>query len=391
MRIKKKNLIFEQRLKANMPVPSPVRKLYNIFVKNGFELYIVGGAVRDFLTQSKIKDYDLATDATNEQIESMMVQNGIGTKATGTRFTVQNVWLDEEWYEVATFRTDSKGGDGRRPDSVTYSDINGDAQRRDLTINALYYDIKTKEIVDLVGGMEDIKNRVVRTVGAADERFEEDRLRILRAIRFTARVGSTLDPAIDKSIKANNSLDLLAAEAIKDEFEKGIKTSKSTRQYLSLLDKYGLFKWVLKGIDSFNHKFVESNDFVVVLASMLINNNPEKLYKKSNGTGQLPDLKYDRKVSSGIKFLVTFYQTHLDSDSFATLKKLHNSSFVNDNTFKEFIEVMNMDMNLSYKFMNFKYGTVKGDDVMIDNPSLKGNAISQEIERRETELFNETL
>ncbi len=110
-------------------------------------------------------------------------------------------------------REDSKEGDGRRPDSVTFSDIETDVKRRDLTINALFYDIGTKEIVDLVGGMGDIKNGVVRTVGDAGERFDEDRLRILRAIRFAARVGSKLDPAIDAALKKNNSLEGVSGDS----------------------------------------------------------------------------------------------------------------------------------------------------------------------------------
>jgi len=392
MRIKKKNLIFEQRVKANIKVPKSVMKLYRIFVKNGFELYIVGGAVRDFLTQSKIKDYDLATDATNEEIEAMMVQNGIGTKATGTRFTVQNVWLDNEWYEVATFRTDSKGGDGRRPDSVTYSDINGDAQRRDLTINALYYDIKTKEIVDLVGGMDDIKNRVVRTVGAADERFEEDRLRILRAIRFTARVGSTLDPAIDKSIRQNNSLDLLAAEAIEAEFRKGIKDSKSTRQYMSLLDKYGLFKWVLKGVDSFNHKFVESNSLIVVFASLLINLKSQDAYNKMKA------LKYGSDEADATKLLIELYTTELNEETFIDLKKAHDKlqkkGALTDDTFKEFISIMNMDMNLYYRFMEYNFNAINLDYIQSKDirnkagePFEEGAELGNKIKELKIDLF----
>jgi len=372
MRIKKKDLIFEERVKANISVPSPVMKLYNIFTKNGFQLYIVGGAVRDYLTQSKIKDYDLATDATNEEIQKMMDENGISTKATGTRFTVQNVWLDNEWYEIATFREDSKGGDGRRPDSVTYSDINGDAQRRDLTINALYYDIKNKEIIDLVGGMDDIKNRIVRTVGEPTDRFTEDRLRILRAIRFTARVGSKLDPAIDKSIKANNSLELLKAEAVMEEFKKGVKQSKSTKHYLSLLAKYGLFEWVLKGITNINYKFVDSNDFVVVMTSLLINNEPDEAYRK------LMSIKYGSDEAAAIKLLISLYQTPLNTEmvkvggklknNFITFKSAHQSlqenGNLNNDTFKEFISIMDMDMNRYYKFMNYNLKAINRDYVV---------------------------
>jgi tRNA nucleotidyltransferase/poly(A) polymerase len=392
MRIKKKNLIFEERVKAKMEIPKAVMKLYKIFTKNGFLLYIVGGAVRDLLTHSKIKDYDLATDATVEEVEAMMVKNGISTKATGTRFTVQNAWLDNEWFEIATFREDSEGGDGRRPDSVTYSDINGDAQRRDLTINALYYDIKTKEIIDLVGGMDDIKNHVVRTVGDANDRFGEDRLRILRAIRFTARVGSNLDPAIDKAIKQDNSLELLKAEAIMEEFKKGVKQAKSTRHYLALLGKYGLFEWVLRGFDNINKNYVETNELVIVMTSLLINNDPDETYLK------LMDIKYGSTEAAIIKLFMTLYKTPLNKDNFIDLKKAHQSlqenGHLSNNTFKEFVSIMDMDMNLHYKFMEYNFRAINRDYVVNNvegGESIEGEELGDKIKELKIKDFFNSL
>ena len=340
---------------------------------------MVGGAVRDFLTKNKIKDYDLTTDATNKEIEAMMIKNNISTKETGTRFLVQNVWLNNEWYEIATFREDSKGSDGRRPDSVSISDINGDAKRRDLTINALYYDIKTKEIVDLVGGLDDLKNRVVRSVGDPNERFEEDRIRILRAIRFTARIGSNFDPAIDKAIKNNNSLDLLAAEAIREEFLKGIKSAKSTRQYLSLLDRYGLFKWVLNGIKSLNTNFIDSNDEILVLSILLKDTPYSEIAKQLNG------LKYSAIEIRPIQFLLAFLQT-FSPDNFYTLKKLHNKSNVNDDTFKNFGQELGIDPNIINRFINFRL-SMTGDYVKSKFGMKDGPELGDKIKELENQLF----
>lgn len=111
MRIKKKNIIFENRVKHSMPIPKEVKKLYKIFVENGFELYIVGGAVRDVLMNKTIKDYDLATDASPDAIEDMLVKAKVRTIGTGKNFGVINAYVNDEEFEIATFRADQFDSD----------------------------------------------------------------------------------------------------------------------------------------------------------------------------------------------------------------------------------------------------------------------------------------
>lgn len=381
MRIKKKKLIFENRVKYSMPIPKEVKKLYKIFVENGFELYIVGGAVRDVLMNKPIKDYDLATDASPDTIESMLEKEKVRTIGTGKNFGVINAYINDEEFEIATFREDSKEGDGRRPDSVTFSTIDNDVKRRDLTINALFYDIKTKEIVDLVGGIADIKNKVIRTVGEPIERFEEDRLRILRAIRFAARVGSNLDKDIDKALKLNNSLDKVSPERVRDEFIKGIGSARSPKHYLGLLERYDLFKWVLKGIEPLNKSFVDSKDYLISMATILKDGDTVRLRKQLNG------LKYSADESKQIAFLVALYQTEINEGAFYWLKKLHEASRVNNDTVLDFAQIMNMNIDLIRKFINFKTGSVKGEVVKQETGLGNVPELGEEIRKRETELF----
>lgn len=378
MRIKKKDLIFEERIKSNMPIPKEVKQLYDLFKKNGYELYVVGGAVRDTLLGNPIKDYDLATDALPNVVETMLQKVGIKTIGTGAAFGVINAYIDDEEYEIATFRADSKESDGRRPDSVTFTDIATDVLRRDLTINALFYDIATGEIVDLVGGVDDIKNNVIRTVGEPEDRFEEDRLRILRAIRFAARVGSKLDPEIDKSLLKNSSLEGVSNERIRDEFIKGIRTAKSVRFFLSLIDRYNLFDSIFGRLEPINKNFAESNNEIVVISKLLSDVNYESIPKALN------KLTHSSSEIKQIFFLVSFYQL-FSKETFYNLKKLHAGSNVDDETFLEFGKEMGISLELINEFIDFEL-TIKGDYIM-NKFNVKGPEVGEKIKELETKLF----
>ena len=183
--ILREGLIREERIKFAMNIPDDIKAIANIFKKNNYEIMVVGGAVRDALLGKAPKDFDLATDAVPDKVEEMMKAAGLRTIATGKAFGVINVFTDQGEYEIASFRTDETKG--RNPDVKLGVSIETDAARRDLRINALYYDLNTHEIIDLVGGLDDLKNGTIQTVGNPQERFEEDPLRILRFFRFFCR------------------------------------------------------------------------------------------------------------------------------------------------------------------------------------------------------------
>ena len=207
--------------------------------------------------------------------------------------------------EFANFKNTLKGS-GRRPDAVEFTNIEGDVKRRDLTINALFYDIDTFEVVDLVGGIDDLKNGIVRTVGAPEDRFGEDRLRILRAIRFAGRFGNELDQATDAALQKDASLEGISGERIRDEFMKGLASAKSAPHYLKMLDKFHLFKWIFKGLNV-DKKFINDKDIIVDIADMLKNNNLDTLGKVLN------NLKYTDEEIKAIKFLIATLKLSVDT------------------------------------------------------------------------------
>ena len=202
------------RVKQDIDLPEDILAIQSEFKKNGYKLYLVGGAVRDAISGIKPKDYDLATDALPDEVERILSPK-YKMLPIGEKFGIWLVVTPADEYEIATFREDV--GQGRRPDSVKFTTIENDVKRRDLTINALFYDIETGEIVDLVGGINDLKTGVVRAVGDPTERFNEDRLRILRAIRFAGITGSELDKSIHDSLTKDASLEGISKERIRDE------------------------------------------------------------------------------------------------------------------------------------------------------------------------------
>ena len=164
----------------------------------GFEAYFVGGCVRDQVLGVEPHDYDIATSARPKDVKKLFDK----VVEVGAQFGVSRVCLDEEWFEVAAFRADLSYSDGRRPDAVEFTDAKGDVSRRDFTINGLLYDPATDEVIDHVGGLVDIENKLIRCIGDPAERFAEDRLRLLRAVRFAARFDYQIELATLRAFPA---------------------------------------------------------------------------------------------------------------------------------------------------------------------------------------------
>jgi poly(A) polymerase len=180
----------------------------------GFTAVLAGGCVRDRILGVTPKDYDIATDARPETVQALFDN----TVAVGARFGVIMVILGDHHFEVATFRADAEYLDGRRPSSVRYGTIEEDVQRRDFTIGGMYFDPATDRIIDLVGGMRDLRAGLVRAIGDVDRRFTEDHLRMLRALRFAARLDFAIDPATLAAIERSApSIAHTSAERIGEE------------------------------------------------------------------------------------------------------------------------------------------------------------------------------
>ncbi|HET9179547.1 MAG TPA: CCA tRNA nucleotidyltransferase [Terriglobia bacterium] len=208
----------------------------------GFDAYLVGGCVRDIVMGNEPKDYDIATSAQPAEVVGMFPES----LTVGANFGVVIVPREEGNVEVATFRRDGLYTDGRHPVKVEYArSAEEDVRRRDFTINGLLYDPLKNRVIDYVGGQADIIGRRLRTVGDPYQRFGEDRLRMLRAVRFAARFNFELDPAVVDAIrKLAGEIRLISAERIRDEILK-ILTEGQARRGFELLDSTHLLEQVL--------------------------------------------------------------------------------------------------------------------------------------------------
>ena len=207
----------------------------------GHTALFAGGCVRDMLRKVPPHDYDVVTDARPEQVRALFRK----TFEVGAQFGVMLVLLEDVTFEVATFRSDNAYEDGRRPTSVTFSTPEADAQRRDFTMNGLFYDPLGERVLDYVGGRTDIERSVVRCIGDAAARFGEDKLRMLRAIRFASNLGYEIEAGTFRAIQQMASqIAVVSAERIRDELIK-IFTHPRAGRGLRLLDASGLLAVVL--------------------------------------------------------------------------------------------------------------------------------------------------
>jgi poly(A) polymerase len=211
----------------------------------GHRAYLVGGCVRDLLLGVRPKDFDVATDARPDRIMDLFPNSG----RVGAHFGVVLVRNVFEQVEVATFRSDQEYTDGRRPDAVHFElDPAQDALRRDFTINGLLMDPESGEVLDFVGGRADLERREIRAIGDAEARFHEDHLRLLRAIRFAARLGFQIAPATFAAIRRNSaSIAKVSCERVREELTR-ILTEGGARYGFELLDSTGLLEAVLPEI-----------------------------------------------------------------------------------------------------------------------------------------------
>jgi len=216
-------------------------EIVRVLRKAGFRAYWAGGCVRDLIMGHDPQDYDVATDARPEQVMRLFPK----TVPVGVSFGVVKVLADESEFEVATFRSDGRYLDGRHPVEVHYSGDREDALRRDFTINGMFYDPVKKEIIDYVDGQRDIKAGLIRAIGNPRERFEEDKLRLLRAVRFASRFNYAIEPQTREAIKERaGEITQVSAERIRDELKKML-TGPNPSGSLSLLLETGLVKPIL--------------------------------------------------------------------------------------------------------------------------------------------------
>lgn len=225
-------------------------ELCAFFISKGFETYFVGGAVRDMLLQKKeVTEVDLATSATPPQIKELLKELKLPIYTIGEEFGTIGAILETGNIEITTFRTEGKYRDSRRPSKVSYQEFpEVDAERRDFTINAMYFNPVTHKLLDFFGGQKDLKSKKVKFVGKAEKRIKEDPLRLLRAVRFATNLNFVLSD-IKVIKKYSHLIKKISAERIKNELDK-IFSDKNYLRGFELLDKTNLLKQILPEVDN---------------------------------------------------------------------------------------------------------------------------------------------
>jgi poly(A) polymerase len=249
---------------------------------HGHEALWAGGCVRDMLLKLDPVDIDVASNAHPERIVELFRR----TRPVGMQFGVVLVKQGTHWIEVATFRSDVNYADGRRPEHVVFTTAEEDAQRRDFTINGLFYDPVDNRIIDYVGGRQDLDARVIRAIGNPAERFAEDHLRMLRAVRFATRFGFHIEPLTADSIREHASkLTRISAERIREELEKMLVRA-SRAESLRQIHELGLLPYLWPRAGWKDDQFARAlrslaalpaeADFVLSLAAMLAEYAPRE-------------------------------------------------------------------------------------------------------------------
>jgi poly(A) polymerase len=230
---------------ADIPPRDAATGIIRTLRRAGHEAYLVGGCVRDIVRGERPGDYDVVTSAKPDEVRALFAR----TVPVGEAFGVVLVVEGGRNYEVATFRTEGPYEDGRRPTEVRFATAEEDVKRRDFTVNGLLMDPETGEVTDLVGGRADIEARLIRTIGSPDERFAEDHLRILRAVRFAANLGFDIETATLAAVKRGaDSIRRISAERVREELTKLLARGGARRGF-ELLAETGLLQEVLPEVE----------------------------------------------------------------------------------------------------------------------------------------------
>lgn len=221
-------------------------QIVTLLTEAGHTAYFAGGCVRDLVMRQTPKDYDIATTATPEEVEKIFSK----CIPVGKKFGVMIVVHGDCHFEVATFRKEGGYQDGRHPSRVSFTDPEEDARRRDFTVNGLFYDPLQKKIIDFVDGVKDIKKKRIRAIGDPNERFSEDHLRLLRAVRFAANLGFQIEPKTWAALKRlKKKIHTVSPERIRDELVK-MFTRPFAGRALKLLSESGLLAEILPEVEA---------------------------------------------------------------------------------------------------------------------------------------------
>lgn len=375
-------------------IPKEVEKALNILHTNNFEAYIVGGCVRDSILGLSPSDWDITTSAKPEEIcESF---HKFRTIETGLKHGTITVIIDKMNIEITTYRIDGEYSDNRRPDNVIFTEkVELDLKRRDFTINSIAYD--GKELVDLFGGKKDINNKVIRCVGNPDERFNEDGLRILRALRFASVLNFSIEDNTSKSIHKNKELlNNISKERINIEFNKLIMGENFQEIFEKYIDVLWIFIPELNALSMEELKYRLNamnslNDLISRLSVLLYQVDAQDI---------LLGLKYDNHTIRTVKLLTSNIDKKIYPDYVNMKRWLNNINYVNlynlINIKKELFKTENENLKKSEKIIddiietnqcyNLEKLVINGSD-LINLGIPKGEIIGKTL----NEILNEVI
>jgi len=249
-----------------------LKELSNLYAKNGFQIYLVGGAVRDGILGIETKDFDFTTNASSEDSIKMLNKNDYKTTEIGRAFGTIETTVGDYSIHITTYREDKYNKDSRKPEIKTSGELETDLSRRDFTVNAIAYDINNNEIIDPYGGLKDLSEGLIRTPDTADISFSDDPLRMLRACRFVSTHGFTPNNELFKAISKNvERIEIVSTERIRDEFTK-LLTGKDPSLGLKAFVESGLSELIMPELNELkievdpkhHHKDVYEHTMVVL-------------------------------------------------------------------------------------------------------------------------------
>lgn len=319
---------------------------------HGYKAYLCGGCVRDLILQRTPKDYDIVTNARSQDVQQIFTR----TIPVGISFGIIRVLIEQDEFEIATFRKDGTYSDGRHPDSIEFCDEKEDALRRDFTINGLFWNPLENKIIDYVGGQDDIQKKLLRTIGNAQERFLEDHLRMMRAVRFAGQLDFNIEENTWQTIcSMSEKILTISKERIRDELS-NILLSQNPALSIRLLQQSKLLtqifpKYDIDSLEIVLSMFQQGTPFQSLEEALCIlffswnhkltlieSNNPYLLYSMNTAPffQWLPMLCWSRKT---LDYLELFFQYFINFQYIMTMKEAQFKRFIRLTYFQSFLKI----------------------------------------------------
>ena len=375
----KEACILGKSILITIDLPEKVKLIIERLESHGFEAYAVGGCVRDKILKRVPDDWDITTSAKPEEVKALFCV----TIDTGIKHGTVTVLIEKEGFEVTTFRLDGDYTDGRHPDNIEFTaSLTEDLKRRDFTINAMAYS-ERRGLVDKFGGTEDLKNRLIRAVGIPEERFGEDALRLLRALRFAAQLNFEIEENTYKAVKnLSNTIEKVSAERVAKELEKLILSNNPDK--MRLVYESGIMSvWLPELNEYFKNDIDKAEVYLKAMKSAFYADRKELLMIRLSllleRTGAeaaykaLRRLKLDNETVSAVKKLVDLSEISLEKDEYEMRKTM---SLAGKRLMPLFFEVRRAK-GLADKSFLYENIIIRGDCTEISELKINGNDLIQ--------------